>query len=52
MAYSADGVEWTRGPELPPDVSEQTGDVPFMTPSDDWWAFDTGHLSIGDVQVS
>lgn len=51
VAHSSNGVDWQRGPLLPPSVSEQTGEVPILAPSQDWWAFDNGHVAIGDVQV-
>jgi hypothetical protein len=54
VAVSSDGITWQRGGarvegDRGPQRSQDVGRV--LEPNADWWAHDTCHLSVSDVQI-
>ena len=55
VAISHDGMSWRRGSDAVDGArhgSAAAMDVGAMLPpNEDWWTFDTAHMSVADVQV-
>ncbi|KAF5843522.1 glycosyl hydrolase [Dunaliella salina] len=55
VAISRDGLQWHRSSEAVEGerhgVAAKLDVGAMLTPNQDWWTFDTAHLSVGDVQV-
>lgn len=54
VTVSSDGINWSRGTGMVQGSRgiEARSDVGmFLEPNQDWWTFDTCHISVSDVQV-
>jgi len=55
VAISPDGIQWRRSSDAV--EGERSGTAAaldvgaFLLPNEDWWTFDTAHMSVADVQV-